>query len=127
MNKEGTKDLINLEDILAIAEKREKTAKKRAKARATLAEKKAKELSNRPNKIISDIENYEKIIASPYAKDMKSVAWDALVTAYPESIDVVRYDVAALLVTLGIHFTFIDSQNGLMWTKDSNLSNKEMT
>jgi len=53
-------------------------------------------------KIISDIGKYENIAANQHAQDLKDIAWDTLVSTYPEAKEVNRYDVDAFLTNLGI-------------------------
>ena len=56
----------------------------------------------RNNRIKSDVDKFQKIAHSPYGKDLKDSAWDALISNYPESKNIMRYDLDAFLAIQGL-------------------------
>ena len=58
--------------------------------------------SKRSNQIKSDLAKYKKVTSSKYGQDMKGVAWDALVAAYPEAKEVALNDEETFLYTIGL-------------------------
>ena len=59
-------------------------------------------IAKRTAQIKADFAKYQKVASSKYGQDMKSTAWDALVSIYPEAKEVTRYDEAAFLVAFGL-------------------------
>ncbi len=83
-------------------------------------------IKKRNDQILADVAKYQKVAANKYAQDMKDVAWDALITTYPEGKEIVRFDVNALLVKLDLKkYTY--KQSGLIWAMDGNIAGMTMT
>lgn len=83
-------------------------------------------LTNRIDQIMANIAKYQKVISSKYGLDMKNAAWDALIAKYPEAKNIARYDIDALLTTVGIEITYIDTQSELMWPRNGDIAKEPM-
>ena len=71
-------------------------AKRRAEIERLKAEKRAKRLPV----LKEDIRKYEKIVSSPFGKDMKESAWKSLIDKYPEAKDLPEGATALLLAII---------------------------
>ena len=129
----------SLDTIVALVEQKEKQAQRLEELRQQReAEelKRQKEIENLPmetaskriQQIHSDIAKYQKVATSKFGQDMKGVAWDALVSNYPEAMDVARYNVDEFSSLLGVPWQqpiFTDPLTGLIWAKNGNIAGKE--
>jgi uncharacterized caspase-like protein len=82
--------------------------------------------------IEQDIATYEKIVASPYGKDMAAAAWQSLVNKYPEAKNTAVGDVNALQGAFNMpvnkngrfiayyNGTVLDTKTNLMWASKDN-------
>lgn len=87
----------SLQAMLAMVEQKEAQAEKlevlrkqreaeEAKRQAEIAHLKEKQKQQRQQRLEKDIEVYQKIVSSPYGKDMADAAWASLLQAYPQAI-----------------------------------------
>jgi formylglycine-generating enzyme required for sulfatase activity/class 3 adenylate cyclase len=127
----GTTNLGENDDLpamLAMVEKREKQQqrldellKKRQQEerqrQAEMARLKKEKEEKRRQAIEKDIGVYEKIVSSPYGKDLKETAWNKLVASYPEAADLAtgNVDVLKMLLfkkwvepTTGMEFVWVE-------------------
>ena len=103
----------SLQGMLAMVEQKEKEAtqleelrKQREgeerKRQVEITKLKAEAEARRVAAIEQDITTYQKIVASPYGKDMASAAWQSLVSKYPEAKNTAVGDVNALKRVLNL-------------------------
>ena len=81
------------------------------------------------NKQISaDADKYHSIARNPLVHDLLEIAWDALISNYPDAKDVPRHDMLTFSARLWDVklLTFTDQKTGLMWTKNGNVFNEKM-
>ena len=145
----------SLDSMLAMVERKEEQARhletlrqqredEENKRQQEINRLKKEALNKRAAQIKIELGKYEKIVGSPYGKDMKTAAWSALVTGYPEAKEVTEGDVKGFLAMLGLarykgaiitleeednnkrEEPFIDDHTGLMWAKHGNIANKAM-
>jgi hypothetical protein len=128
----------SLQGMLAMVEQKEKEAirleelrkqreEEEQKRQAEIAKLKAEAEARRVKAIEQDIATYQKIIASPYGKDMAATAWQSLVSKYPEAKNVVAGDINALKRALNLlrfiannNGTVSDTKTNLMWAAKDN-------
>ena len=103
----------SLQAMLAIVEKKEAEAKKleelkkqreaeEVKRQAEIARLKEEAEKKRIAEIQKDIAAYEKIVNSPYGKDLAAQAWQSLVNKYPEAKEVTAGNVFGLKLCLRV-------------------------
>lgn len=109
----------NLQTTLAMVEQREDQA-------FALARIKGEQKQKRREKADKDIAAYEKIVKSPYGREMAHAAWQKLVGEYPQAIEISEGDVMTFRKLLVPRFedqsdgTVIDTKSGLVWLKNAN-------
>ncbi len=102
-------------------------------------------ITKRTDQVKSDLAKYQKVASSDYGKDLKGVAWDALLANYPEAKEVTRYDVdefnakirifdssmnngiqtpSGVFISAGGFYT--DHKTGLMWPRNGNIAEKKL-
>jgi hypothetical protein len=138
----------SLQGMLAMVEQKENEAKRleelkkqreeeERKRQSEIAKLKAEAETRRVAAIEKDIMAYQKIVASPYGKDMATVAWQSLVSKYPEAKNVAAGDISALKRVLNAiseterdgrfiaydNGTVLDTRTNLMWAAKDNGSN----
>ena len=111
-------------------EREEEEAKRRAEIERLKEEKRAKRITA----IKEDIRKYEKIVSSPFGKDMKASAWRSLADKYPEAKGLDVGDIARLKSKAGVikiinrdgrfiayeNSVVLDTKTGLMWAAKDN-------
>ena len=142
----------SLQGILAIVEQKEKEARQleelrkqreeeERKRQAEIAKLKAEAEARRVKSIEQDIATYQKIVASPYGKDMAVAAWQSLVSKYPEAKNTAMGDISTLKRVLNLiettgqdgrviaydNATVLDTKKNLMWSAKDNGDNIDWT
>ena len=131
MVEQKEKEAIRLEELKKQREEEER------KRQAEIAKLKTEAEDRRVAAIEKDIVTYQKIVASPYWKDMAIVAWQSLVSKYPEAKNVAGGDINALKIVLNAiretardgsfiayeNGTVVDTKKNLMWAAKDNSSN----
>ena len=111
-------------------EREEEETKRRAEIERLKEEKRAKRITA----IKEDIRKYEKIVSSPFGKDMKAAAWRSLADKYPEAKGLDVGDIARLKSKAGVikiinrdgrfiaydNGTVKDTKTGLTWAAKDN-------
>ncbi|MCE1225571.1 MAG: SUMF1/EgtB/PvdO family nonheme iron enzyme [Geobacteraceae bacterium] len=103
----------NLNSILAMVEQKETQAKRleelrkqrdaeELKRQQEIERLKQEAITQRHNKIADNVAKFQKIVQSPYGKDLKDSAWDALIANYPEAKNIARYDLDGFLALQGL-------------------------
>ncbi len=103
----------SLNSILAMVEQKETQAKRleelrrqreaeELKRQQEIERLKQEAITQRHTKIADDVAKFQKIAQSPYGKDLKESAWDALIASYPEAKNVARYDLDGFWIALGL-------------------------
>ena len=135
----------SLQGMLAMVEQKEKEAiqlqelrKQREgeerKRQAEITKLKAEAEARRVAAIEQDIATYQKIVASPYGKDMAVAAWQSLVSKYPDAKNTMMGDINALKIVLNLivktggdgrfiaydNGTVLDRKTNLMWAAKDN-------
>ena len=83
-------------------ELKQKREAEEARRRTEIARLKKEKKAQRIAAIKADIAKYEKIVSSPFGKDMKEAAWKSLTEKYPEAKDLDVGDVGALRSKTGV-------------------------
>jgi caspase domain-containing protein/uncharacterized protein DUF1566 len=121
----------NLDAIFAMVQQK---SQMEAKRRVEIEGLKAKNRKKRRLEIMEDIRKYEKIISSPFGRDMKEAAWKNLVNRYPEMKGLEVGDIDDVLTKIGLikviardgqfvaydNGTVKDTKTGLMWASKDN-------
>ena len=103
----------SLDSVVAMVEQKEAQARRleelrtqrkteEAKRQQDLERLRIETFDKRVSQIKTDLAKYQKVVSSQYGADMKTVAWDAMLTSYPEAKEVGVGDVDRFLVLLGL-------------------------
>ena len=136
----------SLQGMLAMVEQKENEARRleelkkqreeeERKRQAEIAKLKSEAETRRIAAIEKDIAAYQKIVASPYGKNMAIVAWQSLLSKYPEAKNTAVGDTSALKRALNMPMrtdgrftayynnTVLDTKTNLMWASKDKGSN----
>jgi len=102
-----------------------------AKRRAEMERLKAEKRKKMTAVVVEDIRKYEKIVLSPFGKNMKETAWKNLTEKYPEAKGLNIDDTSGFLKKFGVicwderfvvyhNGTVTDNRTGLMWAAKDN-------
>lgn len=106
----------SLDSVVAMVEQKEAQARHLEELRKQHEEEEAKRQQemerlrkqaelDRINKVTADVAKFQKVAASQYGQDLKSIAWDGLIAAYPEAEMIKRFDIESFKA-LGVCRTF---------------------
>jgi formylglycine-generating enzyme required for sulfatase activity len=120
----------SLEKMVALVDKKEADARKleelrkrreteEAKRQAEIGRLKMQAEEKRRAEIVKDVAAYEKIVNSPYGKDMAVSAWQSLVDKYPDAKELAVGDADALKGTFSLPGGFVFVKGGCFQMGDT--------